>query len=72
MLIGYKVVITFPDGETETVRAYLSKNLSVRARLWNGKRQVLLKDDSVVRGLWPGKGTTWKPLCDSQAEDGNQ
>lgn len=61
MALGYSVKVTFPNGDTEVARAYLSSDCSVRVRLRNG-RHCYLQTDGVVRGCTPGDNTRWNAL----------
>ena len=61
MLLGYKIIITFADGQTEKTRAYLSSDCTVRARIW-GRTQIRLEDNGCVRGLYAHNETKWKVI----------
>jgi len=61
-LLGYKIEATYPDGGTETARAYLGADCTVRAWLLSGSRCCILQYDGVIRGLWPNNKSTWKKL----------
>ena len=60
MSLGYKVLITFANGKTEKANAYLSKDCTLRARVFG--RQLRLQDNGVVRGMYPNDKTTWKAI----------
>lgn len=59
MALGYKVIITFSDGEEVKCRAYLSNDCTLRAIIYKD-RQVRLKDNGVVRGMYKDDNTKWK------------
>lgn len=60
-ILGYKIEITFPDGNKKIARAYLSADCTVRATLW-GTAHCYLQSNGIIRGLWPNDKTTWKAL----------
>ena len=60
MILGYKVLITFADGQTEEATAYLSKDYTLRARVFG--RQLRLEGNGCVRGLYAHNETKWKVI----------
>ena len=60
MILGYKILITFADGQTVKTRAYLSSDCTLRTVL--GGKQIRLADNGCVCGLYAHNETKWKVI----------